>query len=418
MSEVMTTDPVAMTYDLLPPGYPATGLTYIMPPSDAGTQSLVAANDATGQTTFSLLTMNWTQLQSYVAGSIIMPTSTSDFESRYGKFDGEDDVVGCATALADVQGLSTQFGDPKALRAAIIADPNVLASDTPPEQIYTHIVWLADKIEGTSATIASSYDTVYKLLQGETSQQQVDDLTQFLFDPTVGPIPLSANMATLTADLITILGKFEKEVNDDNAKVQVYVSNESSLMQEAKDDVAALQHDIDALTKQAKKAHDEWVKYCIVAGCMAPVALVGPLIVPVVAIETAVGVEASKYLAQYKAYCARIAQEKAELKQKQRFLGDMAGFNDMVDLAGPALQSFLTSLQMVEGSWVTMNNQLVAISKSLTVDTVSESVFVSKVQTQAAVDAWNNVAQLATEYTSTSLIDYSPTVFGEPLPDA
>ena len=406
------------TYDLLPPGYPDTGLTYVMPASssDSSIQADATTSDATAATTFSLLTKSWMQLQCYVAGAITMPTDKADFESRYGKFDDEDSVICCASALADVQKQSDQFGDPKSLRAALIADPNLLTTDTPPSKIYTHIVWLADKIESTSAIISSSYKTVYNLLKDEEPQQQVDDLCEFLFDPTIGPIPLSAKMATLTADLIKILGIFEAGLNNDNAIVQTYISNESTLEQEAKEKVGSLQADIESLNQQAEKAHDEYVKYCTAAGCVAAVCLLGPTIMVVAPIEGYLGYEATKFQQEYNTYCAKIAEEETELKQKNRFLGDVGGFNTMINKVGPALQCFLTSLQQVEGAWLTMNDQLVALSKSLTSETVSTSAFVSKVQTQGAVDAWDHVAQLANEYTSTSLIDYTPTQFGDPLP--
>ena len=166
------------------------------------------ANPASGQKSqFALFSDNWLQMQGYVAAAVALPISEGDFVAKYGQFDGEAVIKDCIGAMRQVQATSTEFGDPKALRAALINDPNLLANPTPPKEIYSHTVWMGQRVHTTAATVVSGYESVLDGLTGLPSKEQVANLKEYLFDQVKGARipPISAHP---TAEVEAAMVKF------------------------------------------------------------------------------------------------------------------------------------------------------------------------------------------------------------------
>jgi hypothetical protein len=83
---------------------------------------------------------------------------------------------------------------------------------------------------------------------------------------------------------------------------------------------------------------------------------------------------------------------------------------------GPAMNRFLTSLQKVQGVWVSMNNDMLAINNSLTPDNVGSLPFLVKAKAKLAIDSWKAVDESAKQFTVESLVDYQSLAFGDKMP--
>lgn len=77
------------------------------------------ANPQSGEKSqFALFSDSWIELQAYVGSATELPITKGDFESKYGAVDGSQTVLDCIGAMKSVQNASTEFGNPKSLRAA------------------------------------------------------------------------------------------------------------------------------------------------------------------------------------------------------------------------------------------------------------------------------------------------------------
>ncbi|ATB45305.1 alpha-xenorhabdolysin family binary toxin subunit A [Corallococcus macrosporus] len=403
-----------------------------VPSIAAGAGLTTPANPNSGQKTqFALFSDSWLELQAYVGAASDMPLTQGDFEQKYGKVGSSKTITDCIGAMKNVKEASAEFGDPKALRAALIANPNLLATKEPPREIYTHTVWLGQRVNETAGRLVSGYTSVLSELSGLPPQEQVANLKAYLFDQTLGPIPLSKQMSDDVGTLIRKLGVFEQKMNEYNEKLQAFTRGSSAMMAELNTTLGALSQKIADLERSRDAAYKAWRDFTIAAvttsvGCM----LIGGLLAPftggasllvggVAAIATGVGlgVKAAQCRAEYNEYCKLVASEEEERKKKQRLRSDLGDFNTQMQRVGPAMGSFLKNLQTIQGAWVQMNSDMLAISNSITPGNVGSVPFLVKAKAQLAVDSWQAVGDSARQFTVGSLVDYTSLAFGDVMPE-
>lgn len=402
-------------------------------PSIAPTPGLIKPADPQSgqQSQFALFSDNWLQLQVYVGAALELPITTGDFESKYGSIGSSSVIADSIGAMKGVRDSATEFGNPKTLRAALIANPNLLATQDPPEEIYTHTVWLGQRIHETAGKLQSGYQSVLDELSGLPSKDQVDALKAYLFDATLGPIPLSKKMSDEAGALIKKLGVFEQKMNEYNAKMQAFTSASSAMIAEVNSAIGASEQKIKDLERARDEAYEAWRNFTI-AACTTSIgcALIGGLLAPftggvsllvggIAAIATGVGlgVKAAQCRAQYNAYCDLISTETVELQKKQRLRSDLGDFNTQMQRVGPAMASFLKSLQTVQGVWVQMNTDMLSISNSITPGNVGDIPFLVRAKANMAIASWKSVDDSARQFTVQSLVDYTSVAFGDKMPE-
>ncbi len=402
-------------------------------PSIAPAPGLVRPADPQSgqQSQFALFSDSWLQLQVYVGSALELPITTGDFETKYGSLGASQVIKDSITAMRGVRDSATQFGNPKTLRAALIANPNLLATKEPPAEIYTHTVWLGQRVHETAGRLQSGYQSVLDELPGLPGKDQVEALKAYLFDQTLGPIPLAKQMSDDAGALIKKLGLFEQKMNEYNEKLQAFTSGSSAMMAEVNGAIGSSEQKIKDLEQSRDEAYKAWKDFTIAAvttsvGC----ALIGGLLAPftggvsllvggIAAIATGVGlgVKAAQCRAEYNQYCDLISTETVELQKKQRLRSDLGDFNTQMQRVGPAMASFLKNLQTVEGVWVQMNTDMVSISNSITPDNVGSIPFLVKAKANMAIASWKSVDDSAKQFTVESLVDYTSIAFGDKMPE-
>jgi hypothetical protein len=388
---------------------------------------------ASGQKSrFILFSESWIELQAYTGAAIALPITQDEFATKYGSFSGEQVIKDCITAMRGVQATATEFGNPKTLRASLIQNPNLLATAQPPDEIYTHTVWLGQKIHNTSQTLASGFKTVLDEVSSLPKPDQVEAIKAFLFDATLGPIPLGKSMSDEAGKLIKKLGTFEQKMNEYNEKLQAFTKSSSSMLALVNSTIGSIEQKIADLEKTRDDAYKAWKDFTIAAvttsvGCFLIGAVLAPftggaslLVGGAAAIATGVGlgVKAARCRAEYNAACQMIDEETAEKQKKIRLRSDLGDFNTAMGRVGPAMNKFLKDLQTVEGIWVQMNSDMLHISEMVNEGNVGTIPFLVKAKAQAAIDAWKGVDESAKQFTVQSLVDYDGLAFGDQMPEA
>lgn len=376
---------------------------------------------------FILFSESWIELQAYTAAAIELPMTSGDFQSKYGSFSGEKVITDCIGAMKSVQSASTEFGNPKTLRAALKENPNLLATAEPPSEIYTHTVWLGQRVHTTSQALATGYESVLAELPSLPKAEQVQALKDFLFDPTLGPIPLGKTMSDETGKLIKKLAAFEQKMNEYNEKLQSFTRSSSGMIQLVNTTIGGIEQKIRELEQTRDDAYKAWRDFTIAAvttsvGC----ALIGGLLAPftagasllvggAAAIATGVGlgVKAAQCRAEYDAACGMIETETAEKQKKIRLRSDLGDFNTAMGRVGPAMSKFLKDLQTIQGVWVQMNTDMLHINQMVNEGNVGTVPFLVKAKATAAINAWKGIDDSAKQFTVKSLVDYESVAFGQ-----
>jgi len=389
------------------------------------------ADSRSGQKTqFALFSDSWLELQGFVGAAIDLPITKGDFEEKYGTIGSSKTIVGAIDAMKKVQEAATEFGNPKTLRAALIKDPNLLATKVAPVEIYTHTVWLGQRVHETAGKIVSGYQSVHDGLKDLPGKDQVEGIKQYLFDETLGPIPLSKKMSDEAGELIVKLGKFEEKMNEYNQQLQNFTSNSSAMIKELDTTIGGLAEKVKELEKIRDDAYQAWRDFTIAAvttsvGCYLIGVFLAPLtggisaiIGGVAAIGTGVGlgVKAAYERARYNEYCKLVDGQGVELKKKQRLRADLGDFNVQMQRVGPAMGKFLRSMQTVQGVWVSMNTDMLSISRDITPANVGTFPLLVQAKVDLAVNGWKSVDESARQFTVESLVDYQSLAFGDPIP--
>jgi hypothetical protein len=111
-----------------------------------------------------------------------------------------------------------------------------------------------------------------------------------------------------------------------------------------------------------------------------------------------------------------IQTQGAELKKKQRLRSDLGDFNTQMQRVGPAMSKFLKNLQTIEGVWVQMNSDMIAISQNVNEGNIGTLPFLVKAKSNLAVDSWKSIDASAKQFTVESLVDYTSLAFGDAMP--
>jgi len=366
-----------------------------------------------------------------VGSALELPLTQGDFEQKYGTVGGEQVIKDCIGAMKGVQESSQMFGNPKTLRAQLIENPGLLATDAPPDEIYTHTVWMGQRIKNTSDKIVSGYQSVLEGLPGLPPADQVANLKAYLFDQSLGPIPLSDTMSKDVGVLIKKLAKFEEIMNEYNTKLQAFTSQSGDMMAAVNTQIGTIEAHIKDLEKTRDDAYKAWRDFTIAAvACSVGCALIGAILAPftggvsllvggVAAIATGVGlgIKAASCRAKYNETVKLISEEKVEMQKKIRLRNDLGDFDRSMALVGPSMSAFLTDLQTVMGIWTQLNADLIDISKIANEGNVGTLPFLVKAKSDAAVNAWKDVSASAKQFTVESLVDYTSVAFGDPLPE-
>lgn len=376
---------------------------------------------------FALFSDSWIELQAYAGAAAELPITKGGFEDKYGACAGSSTVTQCIDAMRRVQAASTEFGDPKSLRAALQKNPTLLATREPPKEIYVHTAWLGQRVVDTAGMIASGFDGVLADLSGLPPREQVINLKIYLFDQAFGPVPLSKQMSDDVGMLINKIGKFEQKTNEYNDQLKAFTKTSSSMIAAVNTAIGSLlQQRIADLESSRDDAYKAWRDFTVAAatssvGCMLIGALLAPLTGVVslleagpaaIALDVGLGAKAARCRARYNEYCGQIAGQGVELQKKQRLRNDLGDFDIQMQRVGPAMSGFLKNLQAVEGVWVRMNSDMLAIGNSIGEWNVATLPLLVKHRSRLAVEAWRSVNASARQFTAGSLIEYTSLAFG------
>jgi len=395
---------------------PTTGASTLVPES-----GLVVSNPSTagGPPLFCLFTQDWLTLQTFIIQALQLPIATGDFETKYGKFADEADVEGCVAAMKQVQNLSADFGDPLALVKELATNPAILQTDTPPTQLYLHIVWFATKLYQTATTFNQTLGQFMTLLNATPADQRQALVTEILTGD--GGLQSSAvSMGKLANDLNQSMAQFNLKLTPATNTMSNYSSNSAKFYQDVLADIKQDMTDVDTFQKEADDAYKLWRDLTISAVSVS----VGLMIVsfgmawPLAATAAGVlGSQAKKARDAYDAALAQVQGAEADEQKKINLKTDLGAFNLQMAPVNTAAQNFADTLAKVEGVWLTIANDLAYIAQNFTPDQFNNlPVWKEAMKLDDATQDWQTIAAKADEYTANSLVTYKILDFASSLP--
>jgi hypothetical protein len=385
---------------------------------------------------FILFSDSWLNLQNYITSCLDLPINQGDFVTKYGTFSDLSKVNNVVTALKNVKALTSEFGDPSTVKSKIATTGgSYLLTSQPPDEIYAHIIWLAMQIQGAASTFNNTFASVKDLLNPSVGTK--DERASYLKEVLIGRgglVSTAEDMKAKTAALLSKLATFDGKVTDANIQVVKYTSQQSDIMKAANALVAEFTKNIEEFQTQSEAAEKAWRDYTI-AACVTSVglailscvllvlapftfgttaAIAGGLAVGAVAAAGALGNAAKRQRDEYDRLLGEIKKTEADKQLKVQLVSDLTALNSQVTLVGTGLSDFKTNLGVIEGVWTDIGGKLAYLCTNYTPAQLSDYSFI--VQTTKILDAqtkWKEIADVSTEFTQYSLVDYKRGKFGD-----
>ena len=281
---------------------------------------LVAPNPSGNGNIFCLFTGDWLSLQAFVVSALALPLSTGDFTGKYGDFADMGEVEAVLSAMQQVAQLASRFGDPMTLIREISTNPAYTQGTTPPEDIYGHIVWFANRLYQTAMSFQGTLGSFMELLNpaNGTPEERAANLKMVLTGD--GGLQSSAvDMQAQTNVLLKKLTQFDLDLEPANKTLQSYMSNSSKFYQDA---VAARDDDerqVATLQSEANDAYEKWKDLTIAATTTSVglMVLTAGLSLPFsIGLGVGLGVEAQKALDDYNRYMKEWGRKKKTTRRR------------------------------------------------------------------------------------------------------
>jgi hypothetical protein len=306
---------------------------------------------------FFLFTEDWLQLQTFIVRTMQLPTTSGDFEATYGTFTDQPQATGCLAAMQALQGLGTSFGDPATLMAQLASEPTILQTETPPNALYTHIVWYATRLNQAATAFNQTLSTFMEMLNPANCG-----------DPN--------SCLVMLQELLTGPEGLQSMARDQIAKANVLVQA------------------MEAFNGKLEPAIDTMGSYASPSGAFYP---------------------------QVQAAIAADAGAGTESEEQKKILLKMVldAFDEQMKPAEQAADNVLASLRKAVGIWSDVSDNLAFISQTFTVEQMKNlSLAMQELQLDPAIEDWRNIADAAQAYTQNSLVSNQIQPFGAPLPPA
>lgn len=389
---------------------------------------------------FILFTDSWLDLQTYIQTCLALPVSVQDFEKTYGAFDERKLVTDAFAAMQNLQGLTSDFGNPALLKKKMTANAAFLFGKEPPQEIYAHIVWLAMQMQNVASTFSYTLDNLDRAIGSHagTKERRAQNLKDLLVGAG-GLVAQAQDMRNKTQALMDKLGRFDERIQGANERVVFYTSQESAILGAANRLVGQYTQEIDTVLKPASEhALKAWRDFSIAAasvsvglvliGCvtfalapatfgLAGIAGMG-LVGGGVAAAIALGVLAERQHTAYNSYLDQISTKEAEKRKKIALVSDLSGLNSQISRVGRGLADFKTHLEVIDGIWLDIGGKLSFICGNYSVDQLSDLPWVTQAfKIGDAANKWGEIATTTEEFTQNSLVDYHSAKFGDRVPE-
>lgn len=371
---------------------------------------------------FALFTSDWLRMQSFIAQTMQLPITQGNFEDKYGKFSSEQDIADVVAAMAKIQGLSAQFGDPQKLIDELKNDPTILQSPNPPKELYIYIVWFATKLYEAANSYHQTLGDFEQLLNPSNcgTPAECGEVLKTILTGQGGLQSTAADMVTKTNALIQAMAGFEQQLKPAVDEMATYTSDDATFMKEVEADIGQDATDIKTYTTAAAAAYKSWEDYTIAAVTVSLGLMIfsGGLAWPAAAVAAGVlGHDAVEAREAYDKAESNLHAAEKDKQQKMTLKNDLGGLNHSMPAASAAASAFLKKLQEVMGVWENTATNIAYIADNFTVEKLGDLNWVMQaLDLHKATEDWQQIAAATQEYTASSLVTYTLLDFGAKLP--
>lgn len=351
-----------------------------------------------------------------------LPIVANEWNATYGaqtaSLKKEVDLV--TADLKTLRSLGSQFGDPTLLKGTVL---DLSFMPEPPQELYSHIVWLAARIRRMAGIFAFSMNDLQQKLDPafEPDPNKRLRFLQWLFQHPGGLSGMARQMSQEAGVLLNKLLAFDQNLAGTTAQLKQHAFGQNSLLAQANGMLGAASTDATLLQSQMNSAYSKWRDLTIAASTTSGLLLVlsfGFLFPLAAGVGGGLGAAAAVARSNYEKLCIRLAASEIEKSKKVRLVTDLQGLDAKVGMLVQDIAHFRENLEKVEGFWLHTSTSLSEIFRDYNpAQLLNLHWMLSAFKILEARNAWVEIGMNAGIFAEKSLASYGKDVsFGAPIP--
>lgn len=368
---------------------------------------------------FVMQTNSWFHLHNLMLTAVAIPfeldgPAPKGFEAVYGKFQDEAAIEGALTIFSQLNKLQEQYGNPLVANLEVGTIYDQAKGSTPPQDLYAAGLWLAAKIETSSANIVNFLDSTFKQenwgFLGNNLEQKKKSIHEAFKDGMVShATELGAACKAYLAKLSAFFKLLYDALDSTDAEAKSlanYLKSSHNLEKEVETIIGDLNNEISTLHDDYEKAKAEYIGF-LVAACAAPLFMAIPVFGVFIAAADAIGfgVAAGEMHKKMENLGNELAADKGKLAQKVKLKSDLLSLDKFVGQVKNLGDVFLDAVKDMETGFGKIEESLTSFTDGLTEKELDSAVtFVAAGQLNGAKNAWKNVQTITSKFIENGII--------------
>lgn len=399
---------------------------------------LTATGESRQAVKFGLASSEWFQLQNHVAAVLALPTDFAEYQMRYGDASSGSLMKDCFDAMHGLRRVAGRYGNPATLRAAVTADPNVMANaERPSHDVYSATLWTAQLAQQDALALRSYLQSIPEISRDKSAPKVV----QGIRDLFLGDHQIVAKMIR-TRDqydlLIKELEGLEGDLQGRQEAMRTFTERSSRTRTDLNREIGDLEAKISQLEDAQDAAYQEWLALTISA-CIAPavIGIVGVGIMVLLAVPTggnsfavgsaitgataglaaaSLGTAASLARSKYDKLGAEVADRRTLRGKRIVYRRDLGALDRLMQFSIPASSGLIHQVRGVRDAWDQSITEIRTRVGALTVDNLASGPWLRRDAMGAASGRWHEVAQALRAFAVGSFVDSTRVEASGPLP--
>lgn len=207
------------------------------------------------QMQYNVFIESWHNLFEFFGKMAQLPEDAASFNDLYGNFENDQGVIELVNSCAIINAQAKNIGSPLSVKKQLAENPYLFLENTPPGDLYCHIIWFSNLIQNSSSSIKEILNNLSNLFTNESAskEEQANTLKLVL----LGDNGLTAQ-ANQIKDEITRLNDKISFIQENFFNAVITIS-QTLLLNEANQSIGALQNLISQQQKKVSDAHKKWM---------------------------------------------------------------------------------------------------------------------------------------------------------------
>lgn len=387
---------------------------------------------------FSLGAGHWYSLQNHIEAILALPFNMNDYKMRYGDDSSGEFMDDCFTAMSNLRLVAKKYGSPRALRVALIKDPNLMTGPYMPEgSAYLQSIWMVNRAQQDALTLSTMLNTIPEVTAGVTPAEAISRI-KAVFQADGQILDRMQTTWKNYDSLIENLRGHHGEMEDAQAAMETYTRKSSHTMLALNRELGGLTIRIEDLQRDRDRAYKLWLELTISAVAVAAsIAVIGTALSIFLsgasagssaaiggyvtagasaAAGSALGIAAGLARSKYERLAGDLDDAKDREKKRIAYKHDLQALDSQMKFTLPTSDGVVNQFRGFRDGWRNTIEDIRDTLNTLDANTLSSGPWLDRSRMAGVAGKWATVDGAMSSFLQDALVDPELVAFGKPMP--